>query len=178
MGMCYFFRKKLLDFAEGRLPEREAQRLASHLDGCPVCRRELGDIRRGLEASGLYRPHEEGEVFWKKFDADLWSKIYERSAHRLPGAARRFILTPLWKPALAVLPLLVILFAVVMRTAPVLQLSRWMPESYQEAAVVRDAAWLVEEASDEQALAAADEDITTEIETLYLLDPSAIQGIG
>lgn len=172
MGMCFFARRKLFDFAEGELSEREAGRLRAHLENCPACRGRLEDLRRGLQAARLHREAQMPEDFWKKFDADLQKKIFERECGRLPRAARRFVLVaPVWRPALIALPVLVIMFAVATH------LKVFSPTT-QEEALVSDAAWLMDEASDEQGVFSSDDDITDDMEILYLVDPSAFQENG
>lgn len=176
MGMCFFIKRKLLDFVERELSEREAGRLRAHLEGCAACRGRLEEIRRGLQAAGLHREAQRHEDFWKKFDADLQKKIFERELERLPRAGRWFVLVaPAWRPALIALPVLVIMFAVATQMRV---LSRWVAPTTQEETLLRDAAWLMDETSDEQGVLSCDDDITADLEILYLVDPSAFQENG
>ncbi len=172
MVTCFFIRRKLLDFAEGGLSEREAGRLQAHLERCPACRGRLAEIHCGLQAAGLHREAQMSEDFWKKFDADLQKKIFERECECLPRAGRRFVwVAPMWRPALIALPVLVIMFAVATHL-------RVFSPAVQEEALVRDAAWLMDETSDEQGALSSDDDITADIEILYLADPSAFRENG
>jgi len=43
---CYRTRRRLGAYLDGALEEREATRTAAHLDRCPACQREAGELRR------------------------------------------------------------------------------------------------------------------------------------
>jgi|GEM_PF-1008207 len=172
MGVCFFAKRKLLDFAEGDISERQAVQVRVHLESCPVCRGRLAEIRRGLQAVGLHREAQMSDDFWKKFDAGLQKKIFERECGRLPRTGRRFIwVAPMWRPALIALPILVIMFAVATHL-------RVFSPAAREEALVRDAAWLMDEAADEQGALSSDDDITADIEILYFADPSTFRENG
>ncbi|QAT16489.1 anti-sigma-W factor RsiW [Candidatus Velamenicoccus archaeovorus] len=172
MGMCFFVKRKLLDFAEGDIPECQAVQVRAHLESCPACRGRLAEIRRGLQAAGLHRETQMSEDFWKKFDVELQKKIFERECERFPRTGRRFVwVASVWRPALIALPVLVIMFAVATHL-------RVFSPAAREEALVRDAAWLMDEASDEQGTLSSDDDITADIEILYLADPSAFRENG
>ncbi|MFA5315670.1 MAG: zf-HC2 domain-containing protein [Candidatus Omnitrophota bacterium] len=172
MDMCFFVKRKLLDLAEGELSERQAAGVRAHLENCPACRSRLEELRRGLQAAGLHREAQMPEDFWKKFDAGLQKKILERECGRLPRASRRFVLVaPVWRPALIALPVLVIMFALATHL-------RIFSPAAQEETLVNDAAWLMDEASDEQGALSSDDDIADDMEILYLVDPSSFQENG
>lgn len=165
--MCFFVRRKLLDFSEHNLSQKEAVQVREHLKHCLSCQKELAFVQKGLAAVLDYRPPRKDEVFWKDFDSRLWKKIQEAHA---PQRAARF---PLWKPAIAVLPVIAATLAVLAN----LPLQR-AEQKAQEAVLVKETAWLVSEARDPGVLSAGEDDPTDEMEDLYVLDPAIVEKIS
>ncbi|MFA5038567.1 MAG: zf-HC2 domain-containing protein [Candidatus Omnitrophota bacterium] len=167
MALCFLIRRKLVDFAEQNLNEGEVRKVQAHLSECGPCRQEFDLIRKGLDAAHGHRPPVMDEVFWKRFDEGLWKKIQEGKPSFSPAP----FLAPLWKPAAVILPVIIVMLAVLTRMSMI-------SVGQQEAVLVREAAWLINESPDTQVLSALEDDLTDEMEILFVLDPSLIRKIG
>jgi anti-sigma factor (TIGR02949 family) len=102
-AFCEEVRSSLPWFLTGRLPEREAQELRSHLDGCSACRAELALEQRlraavGSEGTVELAPQGAMRKFFERLDSlepDLPARAPAPSQSRWRSAAR-------WRVAAAV----------------------------------------------------------------------------
>lgn len=78
MMSCEQVRNRLDDHLDGALPPAVRSSVEEHLDGCPGCRRELGELRSLAAAARELAP----EV---PPDRDLWPEIEARLAPRRRG---------------------------------------------------------------------------------------------
>ena len=63
---CRWYRRRLVDYADGALPRRQQQRVQAHLRLCPACGAEVAALREvplALQAAAVPDP---GDQFWRQ----------------------------------------------------------------------------------------------------------------
>lgn len=105
---CRGVRRRLPLYAGGDLSPRRAAKMASHIESCPVCRRELIALRRGRRSALAFQ--KATRLSW---DESAWDRAVRTAAAGGISRPRRFFLRPspgLVLTALAALALVVVLF--------------------------------------------------------------------
>jgi anti-sigma factor RsiW len=108
---CRGVRRRLPLYAGGDLSPRRAAKMASHIESCPVCRRELNALLRARRSGLAYQ--RATRISW---DEIAWDRAVQTAVAGGISRPRRFFLHPL-RPApglvltaLAALALVVVLF--------------------------------------------------------------------
>lgn len=89
---CRRVQLHLSAFCAGRLPQRRARRVATHLDGCPVCRAEQDRLQRLDTVLGRWTIEAEPR---SGFEQRVWNRIRAAERER-PAPAWTWWLRPSW----------------------------------------------------------------------------------
>jgi anti-sigma factor RsiW len=79
MFRCFFIEKKLYEYLDNTLSEKETIALREHLEVCPRCARSLSEIARVIRWASEIPVPRPGEDFWHNFKAELNYKLNQRS---------------------------------------------------------------------------------------------------
>ncbi|MFC1889565.1 anti-sigma factor family protein [Thermodesulfobacteriota bacterium] len=77
MMRCGRVRKNLIDFIEDRLRGRARAGIEAHLEGCPICRKELGLLRSTLGDLRGIEVEDPGEPFWETLREETFRRYRE-----------------------------------------------------------------------------------------------------
>jgi hypothetical protein len=89
---CTLIQQRLPDYPDGDLSPFWKRQVASHLEVCPECRRELEEI---TEVVSLYQAHplpDPGPDFWQDFNRELHLKLAQ--VNQVPAPAPRGLRLP------------------------------------------------------------------------------------
>jgi hypothetical protein len=105
MFQCFFIEKKLYDYLDNTLSEKDKMAVKEHLESCPRCARILSHTARLVRGATETRIPVPGEDFWHNFKEELNGKLDQRlgiSASVKKSPALRL------RPALAMALILVV----------------------------------------------------------------------
>lgn len=78
MFKCMFIKRKLYDYLEGGLREKERSRVKEHLDACNLCRRRFNQTAKLIEAAADKTLPSLSPRFWHDFRVELDEKLNRR----------------------------------------------------------------------------------------------------
>jgi len=84
MNTCQDLQKDRAAFPAGELDLERRERMASHLKGCPRCRKEVDEMRKVIDAAGLVKGEMEkviASVDWETLPAKVTDYVFEKTAH-------------------------------------------------------------------------------------------------
>ncbi len=94
MLRCFFIGRKLYDYLDNTLSEKEKIAVQEHLAVCPRCSRSLSEIGRVIRLVSEMPFPRPGEDFWHKFKSELDDKlnrrlgVFTRNKHTVPVSAK------------------------------------------------------------------------------------------
>jgi anti-sigma factor RsiW len=92
---CTLIQQRLPDYPDGDLSPFWKRQVASHLEVCPECRREVEEI---TEVVSLYQAHplpDPGPEFWQNFDRELHLKLAQlNQVNQAPESTPRRLRLP------------------------------------------------------------------------------------
>ena len=89
---CKRVQRNLSAYGAGQLPARHASRLAAHLESCPACRAERGQLQRLDSVLGRWSVENEPR---SGFEQRVWNRIHAAERER-PAAVWDGWLRPAW----------------------------------------------------------------------------------
>ena len=129
MNSHHDIQQLLYDYATGRLPANERDRVQGHCVTCAECRSDLEAIRSVAESLAPHSPlpsDERSDLFWTQFAENVERQVSEKPL-RAPGIWAQFVdelkihLTGSWKPvgaAAAVLAIAIVAFVISFPSSP------------------------------------------------------------
>ena len=83
MKECKKYKKEMVAFLSGELPEEKRNLLTDHLEKCPACREEFNDLKQVIEKADSLQPDIEKvmtSVDWEKLPLKITEYVYQRKS--------------------------------------------------------------------------------------------------
>jgi len=77
---CDEFKNRVVDLADGTLNEAEAAAMEAHAAECGACAAEIAEVRALFSDIRGAAPEDPGELFWKKFNRQVYDGVVRETA--------------------------------------------------------------------------------------------------